>query len=56
MQRHLMLCQSEFDKEKALFEQKVEFLEKALQEKSAKERDYQAEWQSKRSEMSEELR
>ena len=56
MQRHLVLTQSEFEKEKALLEQKSEFLERALQEKQAKEKDYQEELQNKKSEMSGELK
>lgn len=43
MQRHLVQVESEFDKERALFEQKVEFLEKSLQEKTSRERDFLAE-------------
>jgi len=30
MQRKILQVESEFDKEKALFEQKVEFLEKSI--------------------------
>lgn len=45
MQRHLMQAESEFEKEKALFEQKIEYLEKALKEKVGKERDQMFEWQ-----------
>jgi hypothetical protein len=43
MQRHLISVESEFDKERALFEQKVEFLERNLAEKTAKEKDFLAE-------------
>ena len=35
--------QSEFDKEKALLEQQVKYLEEALNEKSARERDSNSE-------------
>lgn len=33
MQRYLIQVESEFDKERALFAQKVEFLEQSLEEK-----------------------
>jgi hypothetical protein len=35
---------SEFDKEKALMKQKIEYLEKSLEEKSSKEREYASDW------------
>lgn len=56
MQRHLISVESEFDKERALFEQKVEFLERNLAEKSAKEKDFLAERQSQKQGMSTEIR
>lgn len=56
MQRHLVQSESEFEKEKALFEQKVEYLERTLKEKTEKEKDYLSEWQSQKTEMSGELR
>ena len=56
MQRHLMQVDSEFDKERALLEQKIVFIETAMEEKSARERDYMTEWQSQKSEMSVEIK
>ena len=44
MQRHLIQAESGFDKEKALFEQKVTYLENALLEKQTKEKDSMSEW------------
>lgn len=44
--------QSEFDKEKALLEQKVEYLESALKEKQDKERDSNSELRSQKAELS----
>ncbi len=35
-----MQVQSEFEKEKALFTQKIDFLEKSLQEKELKEKNF----------------
>lgn len=51
-----MQSESEFEKEKALFEQKIEYLEKALKEKVDKEREQMFEFQHQKSEMSGELR
>ena len=56
MQRHLVQAESEFEKERALFEQKAEFMEKALAEKAEKEKTYMNELQSKKSEMSGEIK
>ncbi len=44
MQRHLIQVDSEFDKERALFEQKIAFMEKGLLEKQAKEKDHLSDW------------
>ncbi len=48
--------ESEFDKERALFDQKVQFLERSLQEKADKERGYISELHTKRSELTGELK
>ena len=48
--------ESEYEKQRALFEQKIEFLERNLQEKQDRERIYLSEIHSKRSELSGELR
>lgn len=48
--------ESEFDKEKALLEQKVQFLEKQLEERASNERQYMSSWNSKNSELSNEMR
>lgn len=48
--------ESEFEKQKALLEQKVQFLEKNLEEKIGKEREYLTNWTSQKSEMSNEIR
>ena len=48
--------QSEFDKEKALLEQKVEYLESALKEKQDKERDSNSELRSQKAELSQEIK
>ena len=44
MNRKNIKIQSEYEKEKALFEQKVLFLQKSLDEKTAKEREYMNNW------------
>lgn len=56
MQRRLVQSESEFDKEKALFAQKVEYLEKQIAEKAAREQDILAERQSQKEGLSSELR
>lgn len=48
--------ESEFEKEKALFDQRVEFLERSLAEKSERERSYITEIHSKRSEITGEIK
>jgi hypothetical protein len=54
--RAKMQAESEFDKERALFDQKVEYLEKSLKEKQDRERTYLSELHSIRSDMTSELR
>lgn len=54
--RAKMQAESEFDKERALFDQKVEYLERSLKEKQDRERNYLSELHSMRSDMTLELR
>lgn len=54
--RAKMQAESEFDKERALFDQKVQYLEKSLKEKQDRERTYLSELHSIRSDMTSELR
>ena len=54
--RAKMQSESEFEKERALFEQKVEYLERSLREKQDRERNYLSELHSMRSDMTLELR
>lgn len=56
MNRKNMKVQSEFEKERALFEQKVMFLEKNLEEKSSTEKEYLSNWNNQKSELSSEIR
>lgn len=56
MNRKNIKIQSEYEKEKALFEQKVLFLQKSLDEKTAKEREYMNNWTNHKSELSSEIR
>jgi len=56
LQREKLQVESEFEKERALFDQKVEFLERSLSEKADRERNYLTEMHSKRSEMTGELK
>lgn len=56
MTRQIVQSESEFDKEKALFEQKIEYLERALTEKAVKEKSYLSELQSRKSELSSEMK
>ena len=44
MNRKNIKVESEFEKERALFEQKVMFLEKSLEEKSSTEKEYLSNW------------
>ena len=54
--RAKMQAESEFDKERALFDQKVQYLERSLKEKQDRERNYLSELHSMRSDMTLELR
>jgi hypothetical protein len=45
-QRRIMAAESEFDKQKALLDQKIEFLEKSISESQRKEREYAEELKS----------
>ena len=56
MNRKNIKIQSEYEKEKALFEQKVLFLQKSLDEKTAKEREYMNNCTNHKSELSNEIR
>mmetsp|Transcript_33944 Transcript_33944/g.44790 ORF Transcript_33944/g.44790 Transcript_33944/m.44790 type:complete len:92 (+) Transcript_33944:493-768(+) len=56
VQRGIKQSQSEFDKEKALMEQKITYLEQSLKEKTEKERESTTEWRSQKSEMSLEIK
>jgi hypothetical protein len=47
---------SEFDKEKALLEQKVSFLEKALSEKTDRERESSSVWNTEKIELALEIK
>jgi hypothetical protein len=40
MHRDNVKNESEFEKERALMEQKIQYLEKSLEEKTSKEKDY----------------
>ena len=48
--------QSEFDKDKALLEQQVKYLEEALNEKSARERDSNSELRTQKDQITHELK
>ena len=56
MHRHNFKVESEFEKERALMEQKIMFLEKNLEEKSSKEKVYLSNWNNQKSELSNEIR
>jgi len=56
LQREKLQIQSEYDKERALFDQNVDFLERSLNEKSERERSYLCEIHTKRSELTGELK
>ena len=44
MHRENVKIESEFEKERALMEQKIVYLEKSLDEKTSKEKDYMQKW------------
>ncbi len=56
IQRDAKQSQSEFDKEKALLEQKVSYLELSLKERDDKERDSTSEWRTHKSELAQEIK
>ena len=56
MAREKLQVESEFEKARALFDQKVEYLERSLEEKADRERTYISELHTKRSELTGELR
>ena len=56
MHRENVKIESEFEKERALMEQKIVYLEKSLDEKTSKEKDYMQKWNSHKSELSTEIR
>ena len=56
IQRSVKQSQSEFDKEKALMEQKITYLEQSLQEKTDKERDTTNEWRTQKAELASEIK
>jgi len=47
---------SEFEKEKALMKQKIEYLEKSLEEKLTKEREHASDWRNQKSGLSLEIK
>jgi hypothetical protein len=56
MHRNNIKVQSEFEKERALLDQKVQYLEKSLAEKTAKEKEQINSWHSQNKELSNEIR
>lgn len=56
LQRDTVHARSEFEKERALMEQKIHFLEKSLSEKSSKEKEYLSSLTNQKQELSSELR
>lgn len=56
VQRSVKQSQSEFDKEKALLDQKVEYLESVLKEKQDRERDSTSEMRNQKAELSQEIK
>ena len=56
IQRTVKQSQSEFEKQKALMEQKITYLEQTLQEKTDKERDVTNEWRTQKAEMAQEIK
>lgn len=55
-QRRMMATESESDKQKALLEQKVEFLEKSIETSKQKEKDYQTEIKNQKKELTSSLK
>lgn len=56
LSREKLQIQSEYQKEKALFDHKVEYLERTLNEKTDRESKYLTDLHTKRSEMTGELK
>ena len=56
MQRENKKALSGFEKEKALMEQKIEYLEKNLEEKTSKEKEYMSNMNSQKSDLSSEIK
>ena len=56
VQRNVKQNQSEFDKQKALLEQKVQYLEEVLKEKTDREKESSTEWKSQKAELSLEIK
>jgi hypothetical protein len=56
MHRENVKALSGFEKERALMEQKIEYLEKSLEEKTSKEKEYLSNWGTQKSELSSEIR
>ena len=56
MHRENVKAGSEFEKERALLEQKISFLEKSLEEKTDKEKESLSSWNNQKSELSSEIR
>jgi hypothetical protein len=44
MHREKVKAMSDFEKERALMEQKIAYLEKSLEEKTSKEKEYLSNW------------
>ena len=56
IQRSVKQSQSEFDKQKALLDQKIEYLEQSLKERTDKERDTSSSWRTQKAELSQEIK
>ncbi len=56
MQREKLQVESEFEKERALFAQKAEYMERTIAERAERERGYVEQIHTKRAEMSGEIR
>lgn len=56
LHRENVKARSGFEKERALMEQKISYLEKSLEEKTSKEKEYLSNWNSQKSELSSEIR
>ena len=56
MHRKTVEAESDFDKQKALLEQRISFLEASLEDKKSKEREYMTSWTNQKSERNNESR